>query len=71
MVFMMTTKQASEIAIGDTVVERDGYLLKVIDVAHHRGRVIIWTESDGPGPRRQSTEVRKSTMVRVFVTEAA
>lgn len=61
---MTRTKRAGEIQIGDSVVERDGALLTVVDVFRYRNRVILTCESLGPSPRR-SADLKVSAMVRV------
>lgn len=63
---METAKRACDLRLGDQVVERDGYLLDVVEVTDAGSKVKIAMKSFGPGPNPTAT-LRRDAMVRVFV----
>lgn len=64
----MTTVRADEIKVGDEMVERDGYILKVDEIANMRGSLVFYFRDPmryQPG-RLMHKPVRPSTKVRVM-----
>lgn len=61
-------RPASEVRVGDSLIEGDGGLLDVVGVRRERGFLVFDLRSFGP-TKQVSVRVRPSTLLRCFVVE--